>query len=180
MRVSIAFLAAALAAGCGGSDEESTSLHRYTIDVSQYAAPNEPLFIPNDNLALPLEAKDLSLTEAEPGSLRSIYTRSYCEVGQRPSELPGWDNVELMQVAPVHLTSVRITLAFDGNDLLRKPTFSVRSGGAWSSCSLATEVANYSDLLTATLRVDVAHATDVAIFPDTNTYVHQISYTTRD
>jgi hypothetical protein len=182
MRLQIAFLGAALAVGCGGSQEDSPGLHRYTVDVSQYTAPNEPpsLFIPSSNLALPLEAKDLSLTDANPGSLQAVYTRSYCEAGHVPTELAGWDNVELMEVTPVHLTSVRITIAFDGNDLVKKPSFSVRSAGTWSSCTVATDVAKNSTSLTATLPVDVADATDVAIFPDTYTYVHEISYTTRD
>jgi hypothetical protein len=182
MRLKIGLVAAVLAVGCGGSNEDLTGTHRYTVDVSRYVADNEPpsLFIPNQNLALPLEAKDLSLTDADPGSLQTVYTRSYCEIGHLPSELPGWDDVDLMQVAPVHLTSVRITVAFDGNDLIKKPTFSVRSAGAWSGCRLATDIAKNSTSLTAALSVDVADATDVAIFPDTYTYVHEISYTTLD
>ena len=88
MRLQIAFVGAALAVGCGGSDDESTGRHRYTVDVSRYSAPNDPpmLFIPNENLALPLEAKDLSLTEAAPGSLQAVYSRSYCEAGQKREE----------------------------------------------------------------------------------------------
>jgi hypothetical protein len=183
MRLKIIWLGAALAVGCDGTEESPLDQHRYTVDVSHYAASNEPpsLFIPNENLALPLEAKDLSLTEANPGALQAVYTRSYCEAGHLPTELPSWDDVELMAVTPVHLTSVRITIAFDGNDLIRKPSFSVRSaGGTWSSCTVATDIAKDATSLTASLPVDVADATDVAIFPDTYTYVHEISYTTRD
>jgi len=173
-----------LLAGCGGAqDAESTSEHGYTVDLSQYAAPNEPssLFIPNQNLALPLEAKNLTLTEAQPGSLQAIYSRSYCEVGQTPAELPGWDTAQLLDVPPVHLTAVSITIAFDGNDLTRKPSFALRdSRGAWSRCAPASQVATNRNTLTATLAVDAVDATHVGIFPDTYTYVQRIGYTTRD
>jgi len=173
-----------LVVGCSGAPErEPTSEHRYTVDVSQYSAPNEPasLFIPNKNLALPLEAKSLTLTEAEPGSLQSIYSRSYCEVGQTPPELPGWDTAQLLDVPPVHLTAVSITTAFDGNDITRKPSFALRdSAGHWSGCEPSTQFAVNNKTLTATLLVDAADATHVAFFPDTYTYVQSITYTTRD
>jgi hypothetical protein len=173
-----------LLVGCGGAgDDEATTTQRYTVDVSHYTAPNEPpgLFISNANLVLPLEAKDLTLTSAEPGSLESIYSRSYCETGQTPPELPGWDTAQLLDVAPVHLTAVSITVAFDGNDLLRKPSFSVQdSAKNWSGCTPATQVASNDRTLTATLAIDAADATLVAIFPETHTYVQRISYSTRD
>jgi hypothetical protein len=183
-RVVVLGVSLSVLVGCAGApDAESTNEHRYTVDVSQYAAPNEPpsLFIPNQNLALPLEAKDLTLTESEPGSLAPIYSRSFCEAGQTPPELPGWDTARLLDVPPVHLTAVSITIAFDGNDLTRKPSFAVRdSAGHWSSCAPATQVATNRDTLTATLAVDAANATHVGIFPDTYTYVQSISYSTRD
>lgn len=182
-RLVVVALAWPFSLGCGGAgDDDSTTTHRYTVDVSHYASNDPPgLFIPNENLALPLEAKNLTLTESEPGSLQSIYSRSYCEAGQTPPELPGWDTAQLLDVPPVHLTAVSITIAFDGNDLLRKPSFSVRdSAKNWSGCVPATQVATNSRTLTATLAIDATDATLVAIFPETYPYVQSISYSTRD
>lgn len=173
-----------VALGCAdAADTDSPGEHTYTVDVSQYAAPNEPpsLFVPNQNLALPLEAKNLTLTESAPGSLQPIYSRAYCEAGQNPLELSGWDTAELLRVSPVHLTSVSITVAFDGNDLTRKPTFALRdSAGTWSTCAPASQFAVNNKTLTATLVVDASDATHVGIFPDTYTYVQSIRYSTRD
>lgn len=184
MRWLAAGLCVALLPGCEGAQvQESLVEHRYTVDVSQYAAPNEPagLFLANQNIALPLEAKDLTLTEARPGALETVYSRSFCEVGQMPTDLPGWDSAEFLEVAPVHLTAVSITIAFDGNDLLRKPNFAVRNGaGQWSQCSAPTQVGHNATILTATLAVDHPDATVVAIFPDTYTSVQNIRYTTQE
>ena len=170
--------------GCEGAEvKESLVEHRYTVDVSAYAAPNEPagLFLANQNLALPLEAKDLTLTEANPGSLETVYSRSFCEVGQLPTDLPGWDNAMFLEVSPVRLKAVSITIAFNGNDLIRKPTFAVRdAAGHWSACSAATQVASNATTLTATLATDHPDATLVAIFPDTYTSVHNLRYTTQE
>ncbi len=173
-----------LVVGCAGADgKESTVEHQYTVDVSQYSAPNEPasLFIPNENLALPLEAKDLTLSEAEPGSLQQLYTRSFCSAGQLPTELPGWDTAEFLEVVPVHLTRVSITIEFDGNDLIRKPTFAVRdSQGRWTGCLEPSQVAHNATTLTASVNLDHPDAVLVGIFPDTYTRVRSLSYTTLD
>lgn len=176
--------AVTLLAGCEGPEhQQSLVQNRYTVDVSRYSAPNVPatLFLPNESLALPLEAKDLTLSEAAPGSLQTLYTRSFCEVGQSPTELPGWATAEFLEVAPVQLEAVSVTIAFNGNDLLRKPNFALRdSAGNWSNCMAPTAVAHNATTLTATLALEHPDATVVGIFPDAYAFVHNIRYTLDD
>lgn len=173
-----------LLAGCEGAEvQESLVEHRYTVDVSQYSAPNKPasLLVANKSLALPLEARNLNLSLADPGSLQALYTRSFCEVGQFPTDLPNWELTDVLQAPPVHLQAVSVTIAFDGNDLLRKPNFAVRdSAGQWSSCAEPSQVAHNATTLTATLVADHPDATVVGIFPGTYAYLQNIRYTLED
>lgn len=157
-------------------------MHRYTLDTSQYQAPNEPASLPiaNENLALSLDAQSAVLTEATPGPLDKVYTRSFCDAGELPSEIPNWASARLADVPPVHLTRVSITLKSDGNDLVRAPTFSVRSDGNWSGCVPSSSQAKLETTATFSLTLDVPAATAVAIFPDTYARVLQLDYTTLD
>jgi hypothetical protein len=177
-------LVSLVAAGCSGTpDEPNTGEHHYTIDLSQYSALADPpsLFVANENLALPLEARSQKLTADSPGSLDTVYTRSYCGAGQLPIELPAWGSAQIADVPAVHLTQVSVTLVDDGNDLTRIPSFSIRSqDGTWSGCTVAPSLAENGAARTASLHVDVPAATALAIFPDTYAHIVRIDYTTRD
>jgi hypothetical protein len=170
--------------GCAGaSPAEGSNVHRYTLDTSQYQAPNEPASLPiaNENLALSLDAQSAVLTEAAPGPLDKVYTRQFCDAGQLPTEIPNWASARLADVPPVHLTHVSITLESGGNDLLRTPTFSVRSSdGSWSGCVPASSQSKLETTATFSLTLDDAAATAVAIFPDTYARVLHLDYTTLD
>jgi len=172
------------AVGCAGSDPaQGSTVHRYSLDTSQYLAPNAPPSLPltNENLAVALDAKSAVLTEDAPGPISKVYSRSFCDAGQTPLELASWDRLQLPEVPPVHLTKVSITLESDGNDLRRTPTFSVRSSdGSWSGCVPASSQAKLETTATFSLAVDAAAATAVAIFPETYSRVLHIDYTTHD
>src|ERR1043165_5194751 len=87
--------------GCAGaSPAEGSTVHRYTLDTSQYLAPNAPPSLPvaNENLALALDAKSAVLTETAPGPLDKVYTRQFCDAGQTPTDIPNWDSVRLADV----------------------------------------------------------------------------------
>jgi hypothetical protein len=121
------------------------------------------------------------LTADAPGALDTVYTRSYCNAGQLPTELPAWGSAQISDVPPVHLTQVSVTLVDDGNDLALVPAFSILSSDrAWSGCVVAPSVAENGAARTASLRVDAASATAVAIFPDTYAHILRIDYTTHD
>ena len=183
-RLDVALALSLVCAGCSGTpDAGDPAEHHYTIDLSQYSAPSDPpsLFVANQNLALPLEARDQTLTADAPGSLDAVYTRSYCNAGQLPTELPAWGSAEISDVPPVHLTQLSVTLVDDGNDLAAVPSFSIRSAnGTWSACVVAPAVAENGVARTASLRVDAATATAAAIFPATYAHVLRIDYTTHD
>ena len=187
MRIGLSCIvgAAAVTVGCAGSSgagDGETGEHHYSLDTSQYYAPNDPpsLHIANENLALPLEAQSATLTEAMPGSLSKIYTRRYCDAGQNPSDIYNWEDAQPRDVAPVHLTKLSVTIVFDGNDLGVAPSFSVRSSdGTWSDCVVADEVTKTETRRTAALSLDTAAVTALGIFPPFCN-VLSIDYTTHD
>ena len=177
-------ITACLLISCGSPEvEEDPNAHRYTLDASQYAASEDPpsLYVEYGALAVPLEAKDLILNNMDHDSLRWIATPSYCKAGQLPNELPRWISANLLEVPPVHLTSARITIASSGSETVLTPSFSLRtSDGSWLPCKVAPQVTRAANTLTASIAMDVADATILAIFLDAKTHIHNISYTTRD